>query len=278
VLQCLEGKNLIAFNGNFEVGFSLQMGWDMLPHFYADPMLMLHTLDENLFNYGLKENGEREFGAWTNRSQDEMLATVKANGGSEKEYFRADTDALGHYCVWDNAIAVAMYLKYRPMLEAEGLAPFYFEDEVLPCYKYVVGPMERNGILVNRPLLDKMLAKIKTAIGDLESEILTAIDPQLGDFKKWYLDKEWPPKRTGPFAQAVIDFLEPDSLPRTATGAYSLTAKNISKLPEGLLKDWLSEKCLLPDNIVSKVQQQMQADMPMFNIASNDHLGRLFFA
>jgi DNA polymerase I-like protein with 3'-5' exonuclease and polymerase domains len=277
MLKALEGKFIVAFNGNFEVGFSEQLGWDLLPHFQADPMLMLHTLNENLFNYGLKENGDREFGPWTNIAMEEMLASVQENGGSDKEYYRANTNKLGHYCVWDNAIAVAMYLKYDPQLKKENLDKFYYEDEVLPTYKYVVGPMERNGIKVDIALLQDCSSKLKLQLSNIETQIHKQIDPLLADFKKWYLDKEYPPKRTGPFAQAVVDFLAPDSLPRTPGGGYSLTAKNIGGLPEGLLKDWLTEKCLLPEDIVLKVQQMMQNDIPMFNIASTDHLGRLFF-
>lgn len=277
LLRALEGKRLVAFNGNFEVGFSEAIGWDMLPHFYADPMLMLHTLDENKFNYGLKENADSDFGAWTNRSMELMLESMRANGGTDKEYCKSDVEPLGHYCVWDNAIAMAFFLRDEPRLRAEGLHKFYFEDEVLPTYKHAVGPMERNGIRLDWKLLTEGLTSIKAKLTEIETGILGQISPLLDEFEVWFLNKNYPPTVTGPFGQAAIEALDPVALPKTKGGAYSLAAKAVEALPVGTLKSWLSGRCELASEFVLEVQRKLHGSQPAFNISSNDHLGRLFF-
>lgn len=277
LLKALEGKRLVAFNGNFEVGFSEALGWDMLPHFYADPMLMLHTLDENKFNYGLKENADSDFGAWTNKSMELMLESMRANGGTNKEYCKADVEPLGHYCVWDNCIAMAFYLRDEPRLRAEGLHKFYFEDEVLPTYKHAVGPMERNGIRLDWKLLTEGLTSIKIKLSEIETGILGQINPLLDEFEVWFLNKNYPPTVTGPFGQAAIEALDPEALPKTKGGAYSLAAKAVENLPIGTLKSWLSGRCDLAPEFVLEVQRKLHGSQPAFNISSNDHLGRLFF-
>jgi DNA polymerase I-like protein with 3'-5' exonuclease and polymerase domains len=276
-LRALEGHQLVAFNGNFEVGFSEALGWDMLPHFWCDPMLMLHTLDENKYNYGLKENAAAEFGEFTNQSMELMLASVKANGGSEKEYYRSDVEPLGHYCVWDNAIAMAFCLRDEPRLQKEGLHKFFFEQEVMPTYKYAVGPMERNGIRLDWPLVTSGLKSINAKLSEIENEILAEIGPLLNEFEIWFLNKNYPPTPTGPFGQAAIEMLDPEALPRTKGGQYSLAKKAIEDLPLGTLKSWLSGRCELSAEFVLEVQRKLHGDAPAFNISSNDHLGRLFF-
>ncbi len=277
-LKALEGKKLLAYNGGFEMGFCRHnFAWEFVEHFYSDQMLMLHLLNENLFTYGLKDRASVEFGDWAVHAQQLMLASVKANGGSEKEYYKSDMATLGHYCVWDCALTVAMYLRDQPKLEQQGLSKFFFEDETMPFYKHVNTELELNGILVDLPLLESSLSAIKVDLSNLEAHILTQISPHLGEFQEWFMGKEYPAKRTGPFAQAVVELLEPDNLPRTPAGDYSLAAKGVAALPDGLLKNWLQLNCYLPDDVIKKAQAMLHGDSPAFNLLSTDHQKRLFF-
>lgn len=277
-LNALNGKKLVAWNGPFEAGFCREdLQWNFIPQFHSDQMLMLHLLDENIPNYGLKENSERDFGSFAVISQQLMLASMEANGGKGKEYCKSGVQELGHYCVWDCALTVAYYLRDFPRLQQESLEKFFFEDETMPFCKHVLVSMEGNGIRLDMPVLEASLKEIREDIARLTSEILTEIDPLLADFNEWYANKEVPPKRTGPFAQAVVDVLSPESLPRTATGSYSFAKKSVDALQEGLLKSWLNEECHLPLNIVKQAQAELLGPEPKFNLLSKDHLKRLFF-
>jgi DNA polymerase I-like protein with 3'-5' exonuclease and polymerase domains len=277
-LNALKGKKLLAFNGAFEAGFCQEdLSWDFIENFYSDQMLMLHLLDENKYNYGLKDNAEQEWGEVATEAQRQMLASVAANGGTEKEYFKSDVQPLGHYCVWDCALTVGLYLRDLPKLKQQGLDKFFFEDETMPAYKYAVIPMELNGIRLDMPLLESALSEIRTDLTNLNSEILQEISPLLQEFNSWFYNNEYPPKRTGPFAQAVVDLFAPDSLPRTATGSYSFAAKAVEDMPESFVKQWLLEKQLLSASQIRLTQLKLHNNQPTFNLLSGDHLKRLFF-
>lgn len=278
MLSALEGKKLVAWNGGFEAAFcKYTLSWDFAKWFYSDQMLMLHLLDENRYNYGLKESAEADFGAFTTISQNLMLESMKANGGTGYEYYKSDTDALGHYCVWDNCLTMAYYERDLPRLEREGQAKFFFEEEIMPFARKVLWRLETNGIRLDMPLLESSLAEIRADLARINSEILSEISPLLYEFNQWYANKEAPPKRTGPFAQAVVELLGPDLLPKTPAGQYSLAAKGVDALPDGLLKTWLKEETTLPQDIIQQAQTKILGPETKFNLLSKDHLKRLFF-
>lgn len=277
-LHALNGKKLLAWNGAFEGSFcNYNLGWDFTSNFYSDQMLMLHTINENLQNYGLKENAEYEFGPMATEAQRQMFASIEANGGTEKEYYKASTKSIGHYCVWDCALTYAFHHRDSTRLAKERLTKFFFEDEVMPFARKVLIPMINNGIPVDMPLLEKNLAEISADIERLESEIQSEIAPLLDDFTDWFLNKDYPPQASGQFAQAAIQVLGAQNLPQTKSGSYSLAAKAIDNLPFGILKSWLKGQSKLPASTVRKVQLLMHGNKPMFNLLSKDHLKRLFF-
>lgn len=284
VLQRLNGKKLLAWNGTFEAQFcEVDLKWKFVESFHADCMLMLHTLDENLHNYALKDNSEQQLGSIATTAMHLMLASMKENGGSGYEYCKASTESLGHYCVWDCVLTEWWFHFLTPRLEAEGTLNFFY-SEVMELYKLVTIPMEAGGVRLDIPKLQAAQEEISMALVNIENKIQAEIAPFLPEFETWFLNKDFPPARSGAFAQGICAFYGLD-LPKTATGAYSLAAKNIEALPDCLGKEILLQKSYIPNEDVIKIQRflynKMQAETEnfdyMFNLLSKHHLKKLFF-
>lgn len=250
---------------------------------YSDGMLAFHTTQEEGVPFShrpfsLKTVAPYFLGDSVVAEQTDMKESIKKNGGSPTEFYKADLEPMARYCMQDAALTYNLNARFLKQIEKDGLTQFYFEDEVMPLYREVLIPMEQLGLPLDLEGLQTGLQSVELARQGLETRIQAAIAPLLKpEFEDWFCAKDYPPKRTGPFVQAAIDILEPDSLSRTATGSYSLTAKSIAALPEGLLKDWLKEKCYLPPDLVRTVQLNMHGPKPMFNLLSKFHLKRLCF-
>lgn len=280
VVQALAKKRLITWNGSFDTRFTYHYyGVDLAPQIFCDSMLLAHTVDENKPAYGLKVLGAQEFGASAIGDQAAMLASIKANGGSEKEYYKADSELMAKYGLQDNLLTAKLYKKYDRELKAQGLAEFFYREEVMPLYREVVIPMERKGIPINVELVEKTRTEITKSINDLETEIQAQISPLLEDFNKWFLNKEYPIKLSGSFLQVLAEQYKP-ALPRTKTGNYSFTEAALAKLEDCEFKRIVELKERIRPEIVLKVQKELMAADGIkspFNLSSKDHLKRLFF-
>lgn len=279
VLSRLVGKKLLAWNGSFEAQFcEKDLKWKFVESFDTDVMLMLHTSDENLFNYGLKENALSSLGAFSQTSMELMLQSMKANNGSGYEYCKASTESLGHYCVWDCVLTEYFYWKLKPKLEAEGTLGFFY-SEVMELYKHVTIPMEQVGVLLDLPKIKKAQAEIRLELQKLEYKIQFEIAPHLGLFTDWLLTKDYPPSRSGAFGQGIAEFYNLD-LPRTSGGSFSLALKGLHALPDCLGRSILLQETYIPAQDIPKIQELLwdkQGALYKFNLLSKHHLKKLFF-
>jgi DNA polymerase I-like protein with 3'-5' exonuclease and polymerase domains len=280
VLQKLATKKLLAFNAAFDLPFTKNnLGVDLLPSLYADVMLMSHTADENRKSYALKEIAADMYGKQAKDEQADMLASIKANGGTAKEYFKADLEPMAIYAVKDAVLTAKLYYDLLPLLEQDGLVDFFFEQEVMPLYREVTIPMEQTGIALDLPYMRSTLEEITVDIEKLEARIQAAIAPHLGIFEQWFLRKDFPYTRSGAFLQMAITYYKGD-LPKTTSGAYSVAAKNIENMAPGLLREFLLGNAELPEKDIVAIQRQLWAAENrkyMFNLNSRHHLKKLFF-
>jgi DNA polymerase I-like protein with 3'-5' exonuclease and polymerase domains len=260
---------------------------DLTPRLYADGMLAFHTTQEegvpfSQRPFALKTVAAHFYGPDVVSEQADMKASIKANGGSPNEFYKADLEPMARYCMQDAVLTWRLTNDFLMQIEAEGLSEFFFEEEVMPLYKDVLIPMELHGLPLDMQLLQTSLQEITQDIQNLETQIQAEITPFLDEFNQWFVDKEYPPKRTGPFAQAAIALYLKECMREwpgtlTGTGDYSLAAKNIELLPESYIKDWLQEKSLLPDKTVQHIQRSLLGDQRPFNLLSKHHLKKLFF-
>lgn len=249
---------------------------------YSDGMLAFHTTQEEGVPFShrpfaLKSVAAYFYGAEVVEEQADMKASIKANGGTPTEFYKADLEPMARYCMQDAALTYKLNEQFLKQIALEGLTNLYFEEEVMPLYREVLIPMEQLGIPVDVQGLEEGLKAVEADRQALEQRIQAAIKPLLAEFEEWYLNKEYPPKRTGPFAQTAIHLLAPNSLPQTPSGAYSLSEKAIDAMPESTIKAWLKEEIYLSDEIVNAVQEHLQGSTPTFNLLSKHHLKKLFF-
>lgn len=192
LLQVLLQKKLIMFNASFDINMTLyNFGIDLLPALHADAMLMKHTCDEE-FPFGLKEIATKLWGADVKQEKEEMAASIKANGGKATEYFKASTATISKYCIQDCNLTFRIYNHYSKELRRQKLEDFYYTAEVLPLYKEVTIPLERQGVRLDLPLMKQAQADITAEILKTEQQIQAAIAPHLDLFTEWFLNKDYP--------------------------------------------------------------------------------------
>jgi DNA polymerase I-like protein with 3'-5' exonuclease and polymerase domains len=107
VLNKLKSKKLYGWNFSFDSRFTYHFyGVDLIESVYCDGMLAKHTANENAFSYALKETAAELYGAEATQEQQAMQASIKANGGTTYEYFKADPTLLGLYCLQDCKLTI----------------------------------------------------------------------------------------------------------------------------------------------------------------------------
>lgn len=280
VLQPLKHKKLLAYNAAFDLQFTLnQLGLDLVDALHADVLLLVHTCDENRYTYGLKDVAASVFGTDVKAEQAEVKASVKANGGSDGELYRAELPIIAKYCEQDCKMTYWLYERFLPQLRADGLEQFFFADEVMPLYKLVTIPMAAEGVRIDLPLVQQALVEINTDIAELEHSIQSQIAEHLAAFNAWFLLKDYPPARTGEFAQAIAEYADLP-LPKTKSGKYSIAEAALEALPDSHWKQVLQQKAYMTPAEVHDIQQLLwskEGKQYMFNLSSKDHLKRLFF-
>lgn len=194
ILSALTHKKLLMFNAAFDAVFTKRVfRIDLVAALHADVLLLKHTCDEE-FPFGLKEIATKLWGTDVKKEKEEMLASIKANGGTAKEYYKADTELLAKYCEQDCLLTFRLYNYYSKQLKEQQLETFYYHDEVMPLYREVTIPMEEAGVKLDLEKLTNVLVDISADIDCIEEDIQTTIAPHLGLFTEWFLNKDYPLK------------------------------------------------------------------------------------
>lgn len=287
-LKSIKVKRLLMHNASFDIRFTkFRTGVDFSNNLHADTMLLAHTLDENLYSYGLKELGTKYFGESAVSEKTAMLDSIKVNGGTAKEFYKADTQLMAEYAMKDVRMTYDLWKLLDPQLDKEGLRKFFYEVEVMPLLKTVTINMEYRGIPVDVELLQRSQTEIATDIAELEKRIQTAIKPLLTDFETWFINTKYPVKYTGPFKDKLAEILAPPEWPRTESGGYSFNKtayeraiKKGGLAPDTELARYVFGEQRVPTELATRIQLELvraECGEYPFNLQSKDHLKRLFF-
>jgi hypothetical protein len=250
-------------------------------------MLLAHTIEENRFDYKLKSIAKEYFGEKAVEEQEDLFESIKANGGTAKQYFKADSNVMAKYGIKDNQLTFALWKIMDPQLDKDGLRDFFYKTEVMSLYKNVTINLEDVGIPVDVPLLQKTMSEITQDIEQLEKEIQEEINPLLDLFQDWYIAKKYPFKLTGRFKQMLATQFATPNWPKTKTGTFSFSKTDLDRAEKrGLieansqLRKWAEDESSaerIPVDVIRKTQLLLLAEDGVkypFNISSKDHLKR----
>lgn len=288
VIELLKHKRLIMHNAAFDTIFTIEkFNIRLNKALYADTMVLQHVLNENLFNYGLKELGARYFGSDVLQEKADMLASIKANSGTEKQFYKADSEMRAKYAAQDVRLTFDLWRKLDAQLDSQGLRKFFYNDESMPLLKYVLIDAEQKGIPLDIPLLEQTKAEIAVDVAALERSIQEQIEPLLEGFKTWLLDYKYAFKLTGQFKERLATKIAPPGWPRSDSGSYSFNKAEIAKAikkgrlePNTDLERYANGLDRVPSELQKTIQWELATEESggyLFNIESTDHLKRLFF-
>lgn len=302
-------KKLINHNIIFDVlVLENNIGIDLCPYIYSDTILLRHTLAEE-GPFGLKELAVETLGPWADKAQQELKASVLANGGkwqqSEKDIYKADTDILATYAMWDVVLTLLLFKVYEDQLKEEGLEKLFYEEEIMPLYRECTIPMKRKGFPIDVSHFQALKAEIEQKLDELEDEVIGSLKTTLEPFIAQILEEEVPIKPTGDLPKILADLSgiplpvrkkkdkETGEVTETVTLAATAVKKQKEKNSEHAhFYDWiLSEGPLsLPEEVVNSARQKIflkrknssgtDRKKPLryvFNLNSNEHLAYYFF-
>lgn len=290
VLNLLKAKQLLMWNSSFDIrvvknNFKI----DLTDSLLADVMLMKHTVDEE-GEFKLKEVAkaiQSHIGLDVQKEADEekieLTANVEANGGSTTksnfEMYKADLSVMGKYACADADLTIRIAHYYQRILESESLESFFYDEEVMPLYKEVTIPMEEHGVLLDIELMEQTNREILNDMDKIENSVISQL-LSIPDVRN-YLDEKslelFPKSTSGKFAQEVCKHFNAP-LPKTKTGAYSLTAKEVQKLPDGDLKKFLLEGTL-DEKLSISISKKLfnESDKSKINISSKQQMATISF-
>lgn len=297
-------KKLINHNILYDVlVLENNLNINLTPLIYSDTILLKHTIDEEP-PFGLKELAVIELGPGADKAQQALKDNVVLNGGSwkkeQKDMYKADTDILAEYAMWDVLLTFKLFKIYSQRLKEQGLEKFFYEEEVMPLYKEVTIPMKRSGFPIDVQYFKNLKSELETLISDAEHKIFKKIESDVQPFITALLNKEVPVKPTGNFPKAVAEFIgaplplrrKVDKNTKQESYVTTLNKKDVEQQkkqnPEySDLYDWilgLTEKLNIEPMAIDMAQRHLflnneknKNNRYIFNLSSNDHLAYYFF-
>lgn len=182
-LSLLQGKALIAHNAPFDCRMlKSNFGVSLIESVHTDTLVLAHLLNENRPN-GLKELGTSMYGDDAKHEQALMKASVSKNGGvltkDLYELYKADSDLIGRYGAKDTILTLRLFYDLVPVLYAEGLDTFFYDDESMPLLRGPTYDMNEVGFRIDAERLQNLRASLEAEIALLKSEVYAEIYPHV---------------------------------------------------------------------------------------------------
>lgn len=183
LLKSLRLKSFIMHNAVFDCRVTkANFGIELIDSVHTDTMELAHLLDENR-RVGLKELAATELGSSAKQEQEEMKASVIANGGKLTrdcyELYKADSELLGKYGAKDTVLTYFLFLKFVPELFEQNLNKFFYEEESMPLLRGPTYSMNTEGLRVDVKKLDELESTLKYECLRLKEEVSTEIAPYI---------------------------------------------------------------------------------------------------
>lgn len=299
LLRLLKGKKLVMHNGSFDCRFTKNyFGVDLLEDLWVDTALLVHTVQEEgagMGIFGLKPLAisiQEEIGLdvekAANQEQIELKESIKKNGGGTSktnfEIFKADLEILAKYASADTDLTLRLCDYYLKRLKQENLEKFFFEEEVMPIYKEVTIPMEEQGIALDIELLKHTQEKITKDLEENKKIVMRSL-LDTSEAKKWVMNTalaHFPPNNKGNWAQKLAQRYSLPLPKSPKTGRYSLNLKDVEKLEDSPVKQFLltGDSKVLDEVETARISMSLWKEKnegEYINIQSKKHLGEIVF-
>lgn len=294
LLNLCKSKKVVGHNVLYDV-LVLENNLDIhiTDYIYADTLLMKHTCDEER-PHGLKEVAKKEFGEWAILAEEKLFENIKLNEGKTTkdciEYYKADSEILGEYCIWDCILTYLLFIKFEKQLADENLSKFFYVDEVMPLYKHITINMKRQGFPVDVAHFEKLQNELQIEINKLEDEILEEIRADVYPYVKELLTKKYPTSNAGNFPKAMARVAKIPLPINPKTNKISIADKELCKLQDRYpdyygFYEWIKGNADLPlamNKYIHRAREllfkeQNPEKKHPFNLRSNDCLSYWLF-
>lgn len=185
VVRSLQTKSIIAHNGLFDCMMAeAYFKISLIQSLHTDTMVLAHLLNENR-RVGLKELAKEYFGETETKEQEEMKASVIANGGNwtadSKEMYKADAYLLGTYGAKDALLTYRLFLQLIPELYDQGLDKFFYEEESMPLLRGATYDLNTTGLQVDQNALITLKKTLEAECAEAKAFIFQEIAPHIKD-------------------------------------------------------------------------------------------------
>jgi DNA polymerase-1 len=133
----------------------------------ADSMVESHLVDADRVGHGLKDLAEGVLGV-----RPQRIEALIGSGKAQRTFDTVPVEQAAPYAGADAVLARRLHDRFAPQIESMGLEALCREVE-FPLVG-VLAAMERSGIRVDAPTLDRQRTLLETEIGRLRGEIAAA--------------------------------------------------------------------------------------------------------
>ena len=297
LLNVLEKCDLIMHNGLYDVIVTiLDYTRDLTEAFYADTMLLKHTVDEDR-PLGLKDIAvlrHKEIGIpddeLANQEQEELKLSVKENGGKwtkkQKDIYKGDRDIIGYYCCADVDLTMKLFEYYEDILFDEKLDDLFYEREVMPLCKKASIPMNLKGLCIDIEYFTNLKKEVECGIINLRNEVFDYLGDALEERIEFKLDKDVKASPKGKFAERLLQHYSLP-VPRNAkTGKPTFAKKALQQLeasyPSHPAIRWLLGEESIEQDVLYVIKKSIYVEKKpkepeVFNLKSKPDLKWLMF-
>lgn len=185
LMRALQGKRLIMHNGLFDCNMvANNYKVSLIESLHTDTMILAHLLDENR-RVGLKELGGAYYGDEAKKEQEEMKASVAANGGLLTrecyEMYKADSDLMARYGAKDAILTFNLFFELVDELYQEKLDGFFYQDESMPLLRGPTYELNTVGLKVDAEKLSELKRSLEIETLELKAFIEKEIYPEIKD-------------------------------------------------------------------------------------------------
>lgn len=207
VLRTICKKKLVLHNAQYDQKAIMNtFGIYFLDNLICDTLCLAHTVYREERPLGLKDLAAELLDPNAKAPQDDVKASVKANGGSTTktkfEMYKCDYEVLGRYAAYDTMYTYGLYEKLFPEIEKQGFQDLWY-NEVMPLIP-VTYRMNTTGVRIDVPYFEKLKVDMLNKINQLEAEIYNEYKTELFQYEVAKLKREVKVTPTSAFGKHLV--------------------------------------------------------------------------